>query len=763
MADVEDPLFVVDDEFSDVEEMDDDQYANSQIYNEDSERLPKAPAYDSDFPIAQKTIAEIIEGFEATIPYELREAPRFKHLYDSVTRLKTLQKVPHRHRINIVGKSGAGKSSLLNSILGRPKLAKSLAASKACTHVPTSYESRFQGQKEAMAAKIEFFTTEEMRTKIDLMLKDYNAWVHEEQEEDMIAEETTELRTAAATAFDAFRSLFCEQDEFSSKKAGEEFLERSYGKDRKAVVQQLLDWCEELIEEVKEDDVGDSSSVSDISDSSAFREFDNQDNLTKFIEPFAFSDSKHSKPGLWPIVKIIRLGLGGIKLLQTNTITDWPGSDDTNRIRAKAAAERIYHCDEIWIVSSADRIGTDPSATTNLVRYGNDVPCTVICTCIDEKLDEGLAQEMEKDGEDIGNHDDLLEKEKKLAEKIRSTETKIKTRDAAIRDGYFKRIGSRKRGPALEPEKVQQLVQEMPKLRSDLEFAQDEHQDVVQERFDLLITIRKSYIQNVLKETVSRHLDNSRQIKLFCVSNLHYNMHKTGRTISGPHLSVQATGIPEVRQYLFESAAPRILQNTKQFINTQLSVLLNGANVVANPESFKGGAQVKSMIEAKCSQLQPCFTQYVEAVKTLAKCELQDPLAAEQKFITSGSLKRLNEKRAWHWCSIRAFARREGCHKTPSQPQQSWNEQFTEESTSILTGEKNNGRWKTFEIEEKSYARQLNACLVDECEDIASKLLADTAGFRLPKQEFRQFMEGQILKVGVSFENFKVRLAKSLM
>lgn len=370
---------------------------------------------------------------------------------------------------------------------------------------------------------------------------------------------------------------------------------------------------------------------------------------------------------------------------------------------------------------------------------------------------------MEKEGEDIGNHDHLLQKERKLSEKIRSTETKIKTRDAAIKDGYFKKLGTRKRGPPLEPEKVQQLVREMPELKGALEFAQDEQEEVVQERFNLLITIRKSYIENVLKETISRHLDNSRQVRLYCVSNIHYDMHKTGRTISGPCLSVEDTGIPAVRRYLFESAAPRILHNTKHFISTKLSVLLNGANVVANPESFSGGEQVRAMIKAKCAQLLSPFNEYIEVVKTLAKCELRDPLAEEQKFITSAAHKRLDEKRAWHWCSIRAFANREGCHKTPSQPQQSWNEQFTEGSTLILNGEKNNGRWRTFESEEKTYACQLRVRLVDECEDIASKLLEDTAGFRLPKKEFRDFMDGQVRKVEASFNDFKARLSTSLL
>lgn len=746
----------------DGEEMSDDEYANLQIYKEDSEKMPKAPAYDTEFVTVHESIARIIEGLEKTIPSELREHSRFKHLYNSTAGLKTLQHMPSRHHINIVGKSGAGKSSLLNSILGRPQLAKALAASKGCTHVPTTYESRFQEQTKVVAAKIEFFTLEEIRIKIKLMLKDYHTWLCGNAN-NPASEEMVELRTAAATAFDAFRSLFCARDEFSSGK-GEQFLIDSDLGDPKYVIQKMVDWCDELIQEAQEgnedvkteDGEDDASSVADSSDrtSCLYKEFDSPDELAKSIEPFSFSDSKYSKSALWPLVKMIRQGLGGIKLLQTNTITDWPGSEDTNRLRAKASAERVYHCDEIWIVSPADRIGTDPTTISSLVR------CTVICTCIDDKLDEGLANEMEKEGHDIGNHDDLLSKEKELLKRIRANEGKIRTPKEALRLGYTKKLFKRVK---LGPKTRNHWTTEMPELQLDLQDDQDEHQDVAQKRFHLLIPIRKDYIKNMLRDTISRHLSHSRhQVRLYCVSNLHYNMHTTGRAISGPRLSVEATGIPGLRRYVYKSAAPRILENVKDFIRNDLSGLLHSANIVANPECFEGGDAINEMITSKCASLHPYFNQYLGSVRSLAMRELKDVLDAQETF-PDAALKRLEEKADRHWCSIKAFARREGCHKTPKQRQQSWNEHFMEAVTLVLNGKKNNGHWRTFETDEKVYANALKSRLIDESEDIACKLEGDTAGFPLPKEELRRFMDGQTHSIEELVSKFQANLAKSLL
>lgn len=451
----------------------------------------------------------MVNGLLSVIPAELRQSPLFKHLVEAAARSSEGFPALKKHCINIVGASDSGKSSLINCLLGLLDLAKSVSAGQACTHVPTSYEGGLPGQTETFAAKIEFFTTQEIRTKIEIWLNDYYEWTHSDERRSK--GERDEVKAAALSALGALHSLFCERHDFSSEQAAKASLARIYSNERTKVVDDLLAWCVELLS--KENQRG------------SFQEFSKQDDLTSYIQKFAFSNVKKRKTGLWPLVKKIKQGLRGIPILDYVTLTDWQGSDDTNRIRGQASAERIYDCDEIWIVSAMKRISSDPVLKENLVRCSDDFPCTVICTCIESNLDDSLAKEMEEAGEPMGEYEDCCHQQTQLERDIEKCRARLADRKQLEKGTSILR-GSKKF--KVDEETRALMLGQVNEIKLAKLGLDEELRTVQGNRCNLLVDIRKNYIDKLVQQEVFERLGHSR-FRLFCVSNKDYKHHKRGR------------------------------------------------------------------------------------------------------------------------------------------------------------------------------------------------------------------------------------------
>lgn len=137
-------------------------------YNERMEELPKLPAYHPDLPKITAsltgTIQEVLNIIEAN-PCDST------HVQGIKTKGQGLLEIPKPKpvRIALLGDTGAGKSSLLNSIIDIPDLARALGSGESCTYVATEYETAFQQQQKRFAAEVQYFDME----SIDTMLKEH--------------------------------------------------------------------------------------------------------------------------------------------------------------------------------------------------------------------------------------------------------------------------------------------------------------------------------------------------------------------------------------------------------------------------------------------------------------------------------------------------------------------------------------------------------------------------------------------------------------
>ncbi|KAF7192035.1 hypothetical protein HII31_06680 [Pseudocercospora fuligena] len=802
----EETLFVSDvedEDYDDLEEINADEFLQSTFYNENTEALPSAATYDKDFAQIPKDIKNLLTDVQSAISEERKEHPRYKHMFNEADRLKEFPSTK-KLRINIVGKSGSGKSSLLNSVLGRPDAAKALAAGKGCTHVPTAYESSFPKQTTACAAEVVFFSESEIRRKFELMLQNYCIWHFEEHDWPMEEEQT--LEDAAQTAFDAFRSLFCEKDEFATAEAGEQFL-KSAKEERSDVIDQLMAWCELLLPDYPiqnedcertggstlstkrgEDDEGgenqsneeegnDGESVDEENDEDADEESeeddgneimidsekppqtkafeaDTQQDIRELVESYAFSSSVYKKASLWPLVKTVRIGLKGIRVLDYVVLVDWPGADDTNQLRANASADRIYDCDELWIVSSAARICSEPTVMGMLARYGGTIPCSVICTQIDANRDDELAAEMKRQGYDTKRHDGLLAEEKSLQKLVIGTHAKLEGFRSVERNGFIKVIAGGTKRQRCDPDRIRREIARFDRELSD--YSQ-RLTNVEQLRLEAIVQVRQQYVRFELSTRLEKHSKEGAMLKLFFASNEHYMAHKGAKKVHGPVLSPEATGIPALREHLLVIAAPHTLNAFRAYIDHKVAVLLEGIAIVVDPGELERCQNAVKMVVQKKDRLPEWQHYYLQQARCQVHEHFVTPIMDRLQALQAAALKVLAGKKPWAFSSIRAFVRKDGRHETRSIEWESWNEQFLDDTADIILE-----NWDYFADVNSDNFRRLQEKLLGECRDIVAQMDNTSAQYRLDRERFTEFIESQLRGIHHLCQDSKAELKKKL-
>ncbi|MCJ1307301.1 hypothetical protein MMC25_000947 [Agyrium rufum] len=109
-------------------------------------------------------------------------------------------------RIGIVGESGVGKSSLINALLDEPDLAETADMGEACTNVVVEYRYLWPNQTTPFAARISFYSSEEITCILKDHLKAFYEWRCEDHEDGDSAKKD-EYKRRGETAWDTFQNM----------------------------------------------------------------------------------------------------------------------------------------------------------------------------------------------------------------------------------------------------------------------------------------------------------------------------------------------------------------------------------------------------------------------------------------------------------------------------------------------------------------------------------------------------------------------------
>ena len=268
------------------------------LYNPMNEELPKLPVYHPAFLRAVKLCTELVEGAVVVLKNAEYKDTRVSQLLQKALKSNTLEYRKPR-LVGLIGDSGVGTSSLINSLLDTTDIALSGANGEACTNVITEYHEAQPSQKAPFMAEITLLEPPLMQRILMTQLGWYYRYVHKSGEI-MDQEAIDELNDHVETATETFQALFADREEFSNEERTHEFLKQAQQSDLK-MLQIFLDWIQE------------STSTCGAKDGIIRRYAHAPDELARRIERFVKScrhllDERDCHvPSLWPLVRVVRI------------------------------------------------------------------------------------------------------------------------------------------------------------------------------------------------------------------------------------------------------------------------------------------------------------------------------------------------------------------------------------------------------------------------------------------------------------------------
>ncbi|XP_028268245.1 nuclear GTPase SLIP-GC-like [Parambassis ranga] len=236
-----------------------------------------------------------------------------------------------RELVGVFGKTGAGKSYLINAVLGVEDLLPSGSIS-ACTSVMIKVEANVQNSK--YVAEIEFITVEEWKNELwsmGLFLRNTDQENDEDGGDD-----------------DDYDDDECHDiEEKLSALYGEEWKQKIQSNDELMDPRYFREIPEFLLSQMKTLTCETAKELS-----------------ARFVK-YTRSESKRgegreeSRRWYWPLVKSVTVKVPKKGILQHVTLVDLPGNGDRNKSRDEMWKEIVGDCSAVWIVTDINRAASE--------------------------------------------------------------------------------------------------------------------------------------------------------------------------------------------------------------------------------------------------------------------------------------------------------------------------------------------------------------------------------------------------------------------
>ncbi|KAL0993420.1 hypothetical protein UPYG_G00107630 [Umbra pygmaea] len=257
----------------------------------------------------KKTVKKIMQSVRSKI----NDRPSTKLTDFLRGKIEMLEK-NRKEIVGVFGRTGAGKSYLINTILDEPNLLPS-GSQGACTSVMIQVEANMTDEQ--YIAEIEFITVQDWRDELLPLISSCESEEDEDKKKPNVNDEDLE-KIKALYGEDGYKK---DIEELMAKKHFNKIPE--FYSSRKKLVR--CDKAEELSEK---------------------------------ITSFTRSDTESAtfKQQYWPLVKCITIKVPNSKeLLEHVVLVDLPGSGDCNRSRDEMWKSFVGKCSSVWIVSDIAR------------------------------------------------------------------------------------------------------------------------------------------------------------------------------------------------------------------------------------------------------------------------------------------------------------------------------------------------------------------------------------------------------------------------
>lgn len=410
--------------------------------------VPDHPFFRDDFQyclqtasgIAQKAVDEC-EELLRTIP--VAYVRNLCATADSLTRYRPgAEKI-----IGVLGDSGQGQSSLINSLLHYPELAVVGDAGSACTSVAIEYRYKKGNQMTDYEVEVRKLPKSKVRKVLKQLVWDYRQLYLLIMEEDEGGDDYNACKRASEFALSTLETAFKHHEEFSASAMQRICNEE----DEDKFVLQLMTWYKELEWPRRDND----DEATDIAIRRAATIADCNDITGKYMED-----------KIWPFIKVIRVYLDSTFLKAGLVLVDLPGLKDRNRAREKTTEDYIARCDYVLIVAGISRVITDQSVAAGVETILELTPThllqgtqknrglAIVCTKMDVITERSVRKKFEK--RNLLDLDTMKELDDSVATATRANDRKtaslfklklkdilIHTRNNLVKTGLYKVYGDR--------------------------------------------------------------------------------------------------------------------------------------------------------------------------------------------------------------------------------------------------------------------------------------------------------------------------------
>ena len=269
-----------------------------QRYNPMSEILPRLPAYHPSFIKAEEYCSDLMKEAALVLKNAEYKDTRILELLRKSLKGQKLE-YPKPRVVGLIGDSGVGKSSLINSLLDVPDIALSGANGEACTNVITEYQQALPSQKIPFMAEITLEEPSTVRRTLETHLEHYYTHLHP-LTETIDQEAIDELNAHVSTAMEILQGLFANREEFSNKERTREYLERAQSASDPKMLDQLCAWIQESISKC--------GAKGGIIHRSAYAPDELANEIERFVKSckHLLDENDCHVPSLWPLVRTVR-------------------------------------------------------------------------------------------------------------------------------------------------------------------------------------------------------------------------------------------------------------------------------------------------------------------------------------------------------------------------------------------------------------------------------------------------------------------------
>ncbi|KAM0272239.1 hypothetical protein ACHAQH_008760 [Verticillium albo-atrum] len=425
--------------------------------------------------------------------------------------------------IAILGDSGQGKSSLINSLLHLPGIAHTSDNGSACTSVVTEYHQKFPGQLRSFYIDVQYYSGAALEELVKELAWSYRQlYLPDSQKPELTSDrEYANYQKESDQAWSALQAAFRHHKDFSA-----ELLRDVSDGAADRINHQLLQWAREI----KWPSGGSTSATG-----SCTRWASTADTAEECCEKTrAFMED-----ALWPFTKLIQVHLSSPILDSGVILADLPGLNDTNLARVKATQSYLLQCDKILIVSKIARAITDQSVRSAIFS--------------------SLARHVPMEWEESGGR------------KLQLAVVCTGAEDINIKTATSEFVGQGKR--------ITRDV--MERLEADIQAAKtsgdhDKKKAAKRKLKYALIAARMEHVTEALQSRYSA--DTGGHLDVFCVANHAYEKFCT----KGNAEIVKISGIPSLRQFCLTITADDRLSWARHLLQSEIPSLLNSADLWAS-------------------------------------------------------------------------------------------------------------------------------------------------------------------------------------